>query len=71
MAKLAGVNHLRAVNALEKAGVEVVRQGRKHIVMTDGSRFVTIPRHNPVHAYTMEGIAKDAGLTVAQFRKLL
>jgi hypothetical protein len=39
--------------------------------MTDGVRILTIPRHNPVNAYTMGGIVRDAGLTVARFRKLL
>jgi len=34
MAKIPGVNHLRAIRALEKAGFKVVRQG-KHVVMTD------------------------------------
>ncbi|TMB75382.1 MAG: type II toxin-antitoxin system HicA family toxin, partial [Chloroflexi bacterium] len=43
MPKLAGVNHLRAVRALEKAGFKVVNQGR-HIVMSDGTRILTIPR---------------------------
>ncbi len=70
MPKIPGVNHLRAVRALEKADFRVVRQG-KHIVMSNGSRFVTIPRHNPVDAFTMGGIAKDAGLSVEQFRELL
>ena len=39
--------------------------------MSDGVRFVTIPRHNPVNAYTMGGIIRDAGLTVDEFKKLL
>jgi predicted RNA binding protein YcfA (HicA-like mRNA interferase family) len=65
-----GVNHLNAVRALEKAGFRIVRQG-KHIVMSDGARIVTIPRHNPVNAFTMGGIARDAGLSVEQFRELL
>ncbi len=39
--------------------------------MTDGRRIVTVPRHNPVNAYTMGGIAQDAGLTVVAFKKLL
>lgn len=70
MPKLAGINHLQAVRALEKAGFRVIRQG-KHIVMSDGQRFLTIPRANPVNAYTMGGIVKDAGLTIEDFRKLL
>lgn len=70
MPKLPGVNHQDAVRALEKAGFRVVRQG-KHIVMTDGSRILTIPRHNPINAYTMGGIVRDSGLREMQFRRLL
>jgi predicted RNA binding protein YcfA (HicA-like mRNA interferase family) len=65
-----GVNHLDAVRTLEKAGFAVIRQG-KHIVMSDGTRQVTLPRHNPMKAFTMGGIIRDAGLTVEVFRKLL
>lgn len=70
MPKIAGVNHLRAVAALEKAGFHILREGA-HIIMTDGTRILTIPRHNPVNAFTMGGIARDAGLSVDEFRKLL
>ena len=70
MPKLPGVHHLQAVRALEKAGFRIARQG-KHIVMTDGSRVLTIPRHNPVNAITMGNIVRDAGLTNEVFRKLL
>jgi predicted RNA binding protein YcfA (HicA-like mRNA interferase family) len=70
MPKIPGVNHLQAIKALEKAGFRIVRQG-KHTVMSDGVRIVTIPRHNPVNALTMGGLARDAGLTVEQFKKLL
>jgi len=68
--KIPGVNHLEAVKALEKAGFRVLRQG-KHIVMSDGVRILTIPRHNPVNAYTMGGIVRDAGLSVEEFKRLL
>lgn len=70
MPKIPGVNHQDAVRALQKAGFRVIRQG-KHIVMTDGVRILTIPRHNPVNAYTMGGIVRDAGLSEDEFRKLL
>ncbi|OFW10772.1 MAG: hypothetical protein A3H27_06475 [Acidobacteria bacterium RIFCSPLOWO2_02_FULL_59_13] len=70
MAKLPGVNHLEAVKAFEKAGFRIIRQG-KHVVMSDGAHFITIPRHNPVNAITMAGIVRDAGLTIEEFRKLL
>jgi len=68
--KLPGVNHLQAVRALEKARFRILRQG-KHIVMSDGLRKITVPRHNPVNAITMAGIVKDAGLTIDEFRRLL
>ena len=71
MPKIPGVNHLQAMRALEKAGFSIARQGKKHIVMSDGMRFLTIPRKNPVNAFTMGGIVKDAGLTIDKFRKLL
>ena len=70
MAGVPGVNHQDAVRALEEAGFRVIRQG-KHIVMSDGARQVTVPRHNPIKAFTMGGIVRDAGLTVDEFRKLL
>ena len=70
MSKLPGINHLRAVAALEKAGFRILRQGT-HILMTDGLRILTIPRHNPVNAFTMGGIVRDAGLSLDEFRKLL
>ena len=70
MPRIPGINHQDAVRVLQKAGFRIARQG-KHIVMTDGVRIVTIPRHNPVNAFTMGGIVRDAGLTEDEFRALL
>jgi len=39
--------------------------------MTNGSRILVIPRHNPISAYTMGGIVKDAGLTSEEFLALV
>lgn len=69
MGKLAGIPHLKAVRALERAGFRILRQS-KHIIMTNGERIITIPRGNPVDAYTMGGIIRDAGLTIEEFKKL-
>ena len=70
MPKLPGIPHLQAVRALEKAGFRVVRESR-HIVMSNGQRILTIPRANPVNAFTMGGIVRDAGLSIDEFKKLL
>jgi hypothetical protein len=39
--------------------------------MTNGTRVVTVPRHNPVNAITMGKIIRDAGLDGDGFKKLL
>ena len=70
MPKLPGVNHLHAVKALEKAGFRVDRQSR-HIFMSKGSIHVVVPRNNPVDAYTMAAIVRDAGMSIEQFKELL
>ncbi len=70
MSKLPGINHLAADRAVEKAGFQIIRQG-KLIVMSHGDRLVTIPRHNPIMAFTMGGIVKDAGLSIEQFKVFL
>ena len=54
-----------------RAGFRVAREGRKHVVMSDGNRFLTIPRSNPIDAYTMGGIVTDPGLGVEEFKKPL
>ena len=64
------MSHLHAISSFERAGFWIARQG-KHITMTDGQRIITIPRANPVNAFTMAGIVKDAGLTIKEFKKLL
>jgi len=48
----------------------VVKQG-KNISMTDGERIIVIPRANPINAFTIGGIIKDAGMTIEEFKELL
>ncbi len=70
MPKLSGINHLAAVKAFEKFGFWIQRQG-KHIIMSDGTHVITIPRNNPINAYTMGVIIKGAGLTIEEFKTKL
>jgi len=70
MPKMPGINHLDAVRAFQNAGFWILRQG-KHTIMTDGTRKIVIPWHNPVNAMTMAGIIRDAGLSNEEFRKLV
>ncbi len=70
MPKLSGISQRDAIRVFEKLGYRIVRQSG-HVVMSNGTNRLTLPRHNPIHAITMGNIAKDAGLTPEEFRKLL
>jgi len=39
--------------------------------MTDGEHIITIPRADPVDAFTMGGIVRDSGLSIKRFKELL
>jgi predicted RNA binding protein YcfA (HicA-like mRNA interferase family) len=70
MPKLPGISHAHAVRVFNKLGFRIAREG-KHTIMSNGKVRLTIPRHNPINAFTMGEIARDAGLTPDQFRDLL
>jgi predicted RNA binding protein YcfA (HicA-like mRNA interferase family) len=70
MPRIPGINQRDAIRVFEKLGYKVVRQSG-HIVMSNGSIRLVIPRHNPINAITMGAIARDAGLSPDQFRALL
>jgi len=70
MPKLPGINYAQALRVFGKIGFRVAREG-KHTIMSNGQVRLTIPRHNPINAFTMADIARDAGLTPEQFRQLL
>ena len=70
MPKLPGIRHQDAVRVLERLGYRILRQSG-HVVMSNGEIRLIIPRANPVDPFTMGAIARDAGLTPDEFRKLL
>jgi predicted RNA binding protein YcfA (HicA-like mRNA interferase family) len=70
MPKLPGISCNRAIRVFEKRGFNIVREG-KHVSMSDGERIIIIPRANPINAFTMGGIIKDAGMSIDDFKNLL
>ncbi|MBM3145270.1 MAG: hypothetical protein FJ010_09930 [Chloroflexi bacterium] len=70
MPRLPGVDHRRAGKGFRKAGYWIARES-KHIAMTDGKRIIIIPRANPINAFTMGGIIRDAGMIIEEFKKPL
>jgi predicted RNA binding protein YcfA (HicA-like mRNA interferase family) len=70
MPKLPGISHAVAVRVFGKHGFRIVREG-KHTIMSNGRVRLTVPRHNPINAFTMADLARDAGLNPEQFRELM
>lgn len=65
-----GIDYRKAVAALEEAGFWVLREDA-HVVMTNGTRILTVPCQDLVNALTLEGIVRDASLSPEEFRRLL
>lgn len=70
MPKIPGIHHKDAVRVFRKLGY-VIKRESDHIIMSNGTTRLTIPRSTSINAITMGAIAKDAELTPAEFRKLL
>jgi predicted RNA binding protein YcfA (HicA-like mRNA interferase family) len=70
MPKLPGIGQKDAVRVFQKLGFKIARESG-HIIMSNGDIRLTLPRHNPINTLTMGAIAKDAGLSPDEFRKLL
>lgn len=66
------ISSQRAIKTFKKAGFWIAKShGKKHTGMTNGTRKITIPRHNRLNPYTLKGIIRDAGLTDEEFQKIL
>ena len=70
MPKLPGFGQNDAIRGLMRLGFVITRQS-KHIILEKGDVAISIPRHRSINAYTMGNIAKDAGCTPEEFRKLI
>jgi predicted RNA binding protein YcfA (HicA-like mRNA interferase family) len=70
MPKIPGIGQKDAIRVFAKLGYRVARKSG-HVIMSNGKTRLIIPRHNPINAITMGNVAKAAGLTPDEFRKLL
>jgi len=68
--RLPGISQRDAVRVFQKLGYRVVQESGP-VILSNGTRRLVIPRHDPINAITMGAIARDAGLTPQQFRELL
>ena len=70
MPKLPGISQQDAVRVFAKLGYVIQRQSG-HVIMARGKDILVISRNRVINAFTMGGLAKQAGLTPEQFRDLL
>jgi predicted RNA binding protein YcfA (HicA-like mRNA interferase family) len=72
MSKLPVVSGRECIRALQAAGFRIDRKRGSHVVLIKaGAIPVTVPLHDPLKRGTLRGIVRDAGLTVADFNRLL
>src|SRR5947199_8494026 len=68
MPKLSGINHLRAIKALEKAGFHIDRQG-KHVFMSKGSvRVGRFREAIPIDDYVIDVLMLISDRIVSRLR---
>ena len=72
MTDVPDLSHRRIVRALERAGFQLLREG-KHVSLHHPERSVVaiIPRHDPVRRSTLRRILKEIDMPVEQFLELI
>jgi predicted RNA binding protein YcfA (HicA-like mRNA interferase family) len=56
-----------AVAALKRLGFAIVRQRGSHIRLSNSTRNVTVPAHNPIAIGTLKSMLRQAGLSEDEF----
>ncbi|WIG55091.1 MAG: hypothetical protein OJF61_000877 [Rhodanobacteraceae bacterium] len=65
------VSGAEAVRALEKLGLEKLRQKGSHVVMRRATSGCVVPLHRELKRGTLAAILKQAGISAEEFRKSL
>ena len=71
MPKLPVISGIEAIKALERLGFSVVRQSGSHIVLRKGSCGCVVPNHQEMKIGTLNGVLKQAGVSLDDFIKVL
>lgn len=67
---MSGITRMLVSGKTEKEALENIKDAIKSYLEV-AERIITIPRANPVNAFTRGGIVKDAGLSVDEFKTQL
>lgn len=75
MTRVPSLSYRLVINALQRAGFVVLRQRGSHIRLQKRTEQkmikIVVPAHIPIKKSTLAKILKDAGLTPAEFKKLM
>ena len=69
--RLPSVSGEEMVAVFRKLGFVVARQRGSHIVLSRGDDILVVPHHDSVAKGTARALIRDAGITVAEFNRLL
>lgn len=69
--RLPTVSGAEMVAVFRKLGFTVSRQRGSHIILSRGDEILVVPDHDPVAKGTERSLIRDAGITVAEFNRLL
>lgn len=69
--RLLSVSGEEMVAVFTKLGFTVSRQRGSHIILSRDEDILVVPNHDPVAKGTARALIRDAGVTVAEFNRLL
>jgi predicted RNA binding protein YcfA (HicA-like mRNA interferase family) len=71
MPNLPGFSGRKAVRALERLGFVFVRQQGSHAILRRKDRGCVVPMHREINPWTLNGVLKQAGVELEEFRNAL
>ena len=71
MPKLPRLSGAEALRALQRLGIEKVRQSGSHVVMRRGSKGCVVPVHAELKVGTLAGLLRQAEVSAEEFIAVL
>ncbi|TBR11447.1 MAG: type II toxin-antitoxin system HicA family toxin [Candidatus Nitrosotenuis sp.] len=59
------------IRVLGKFNFQIIRQRGSHLIMSNGTKFISVPRHSPIAMETLREILLEAEISEADFVKKL
>lgn len=59
------------IKVLDKFDFRIIRQRGSHLILSNGEKFISVPRHSPIAMGTLREILLEAEISEADFVKNL